>query len=184
MFVDDAIQHNGALRARGFRQRRINRVDSSNERGRLHPASHPHGTIALYRLGWRNGRISRGKDSSEYSAQSAAWHSSEYASRCSLCSGRFFRCFLQDLYVLRYCSRGNQLAVIEQRSLRFSHHSHFASWRRRRSDQYRFFQIREVKRLRITERKKYEQENEGSLSCQGNQKIDEPSRLLEIGVLQ
>ena len=100
------------------------------------------------------------------------------------CSGRFFWCFLQDLYVLRYCSRGNQLAVIEQRSLRFSHHSHFASWRRRRSDQYRFFQIREVKRLRITERKKYEQENEGSLSCQGNQKIDEPSRLLEIGVLQ
>src|SRR6516164_7255173 len=95
MFVDDAIQHNGALRARGFRQRRINRVDSSNERGRLHPASHPHGTIALYRLGWRNGRISRGKDSSEYSAQSAAWHSSEYASRCSLCSGRFLRCFLR-----------------------------------------------------------------------------------------
>ena len=86
--------------------------------------------------------------------------------------------------MLRYCSRGNQLVVIEQRSLRFSHHSHFVSWRRRRSDQYRFFQIREVKRLRITERKKYEQENEGRLSCQGDQKIDESSRLLEIGVLQ
>src|SRR5215469_2374556 len=68
MFVDDAIQHYGAWRVRGFRQRRINRVDSSNERGCLHPASHPHETIALYRLGWRrNGRISRGKDSSEYS---------------------------------------------------------------------------------------------------------------------
>ena len=117
--------------------------------------------------------------------QRAARHSSEYASRCSL-SGGFFRCFLQDLYVFRYCSRGNQPAVIEQRSLRSSHHSQFASWRRwrRRSDQYRFFQIREIKRLRITQRKKYEQENENSLSCQGNQKIDEPSRLLEIGVLQ
>src|SRR5215469_10919311 len=48
--------------------------------------------------------------------------------------------------------------------MQFSHHSHFASWRRwrRRSDQYRFFQIREIKRLRITQRKKYEQENEGS----------------------
>ena len=152
MFVDNAIQHYGALRVRGFRQRRINRVDSSNERGRLHPASHSHGTIALYRLGWRrSGRISRGKDSSEYSPQRAARNSSEYASQCSLCSGRFFWCFLQDLYVLRYCSRGNQLAVIEQRSLRFSHHSRFASWRRRRSDQYRFFQIRGIKRLRITQ---------------------------------